>query len=439
MGCLPSARAFAVACCVLGMTTAGAGCADECLDDGFGQKACPVADGTDEGESSADTTVTTTVSTSATTTADDSESGDETTTTGSESSSSEATTTEGDATSTDDDTGGQLWCVDADGDGFGDPDRCVNADDPPPGSVDNGDDCDDADPDTFPGAAENEPAVGDTCMHDGDGDGWGDADPERGVMAGADCHDANAALSPDTLGLAAMLRTPQLGAIVAEVSEVDGTLSSVMPIAPGTTQWNPVSATIDGSGTLVVNNFDDATLWSVDWVGYCTGATDEAVAVPLATHGIDVFCGIAFGRNGALFGVETAGDTLTEFDYVTGEPIDSIPILLDGMPFDVVSCGLTFDCHEQRLLMASGSDGNLYALDVDTGALELLVDLVDTWTPTGLGYDPIDRLVHIAADDELYRVALDGSDTVDTLGSLSFGMGPNVSVSNLDELPLCVP
>lgn len=81
-----------------------------------------------------------------------------------------------------------LWCVDADGDGFGDAADCMMVpedEDPPPGTVDNDDDCDDGDADTFPGAAPNDDPV--ACMKDADGDDWGDDTPPGTVDAGSDC------------------------------------------------------------------------------------------------------------------------------------------------------------------------------------------------------------------------------------------------------------
>ena len=86
-----------------------------------------------------------------------------------------------------------VFCTDGDNDGFGDPMDCFDADpnNPPPGAVPMADatDCDDGDPDTFPGAAPNDDPL--ACMNDDDGDDWGDWDAGPGVVAGADCDDAD--------------------------------------------------------------------------------------------------------------------------------------------------------------------------------------------------------------------------------------------------------
>jgi len=97
------------------------------------------------------------------------------------------TTTDEDPTMGSATMGGGLHCMDADGDGFGDPEMCQDA--PFPGSVPNDGDCDDGDGFTFPGAAENESDT--ACMKDGDEDGWGDDMPGPGVEPGTDCDDGN--------------------------------------------------------------------------------------------------------------------------------------------------------------------------------------------------------------------------------------------------------
>src|SRR5690606_35266055 len=62
------------------------------------------------------------------------------------------------------------WCVDGDGDGYGDPEQCDPENEGQEGYVSNGADCADDRADVFPGAAREE---GDLCTLDADGDGWG--------------------------------------------------------------------------------------------------------------------------------------------------------------------------------------------------------------------------------------------------------------------------
>ena len=83
------------------------------------------------------------------------------------------------------------WCLDIDGDGFGDPTNCVPGtmgNPPSPDHVPNDDDCDDGNINVFPGAAINEPTL---CTIDADGDGWGPTMPPPGANAGSDCDDGS--------------------------------------------------------------------------------------------------------------------------------------------------------------------------------------------------------------------------------------------------------
>jgi len=100
-------------------------------------------------------------------------------------------------TQTPTETMGSVYCTDADGDNYGDPEMCTQippGEDPPPGTVDNNDDCDDSDDHTFPGAAPHDSP--DLCMTDADDDDYGDMDPPgdggpNEPQPGTDCDDSN--------------------------------------------------------------------------------------------------------------------------------------------------------------------------------------------------------------------------------------------------------
>jgi hypothetical protein len=70
---------------------------------------------------------------------------------------------------------------------------------PPEGFVADDTDCDDADERTYPGAATQETA--DACTKDTDEDGWADAAPPQGVLAGTDCDDTDPLTHPGAADL----------------------------------------------------------------------------------------------------------------------------------------------------------------------------------------------------------------------------------------------
>jgi len=111
----------------------------------------------------------------------------------------------------------ELWYADADGDGFGNPDRTTDSCDPGDGWVVDATDCDDTNSSVFPGADETCNEMDDDCdgevdeelgsdwYADADGDGFGDSDsasfgcdPGAGwVEDSQDCDDANSGIHPD--------------------------------------------------------------------------------------------------------------------------------------------------------------------------------------------------------------------------------------------------
>lgn len=256
---------------------AAVGCGDPCLDDGFGGGECPLAatssgagssagsgplEGTtSQGSSSVSHGVTSLAETGSDGTAT-TDSGPLITGTTNDTTLTD-TTTDGTGTTSppDDDTSGlELFCLDADGDGFPDLEDCVEADpgDPPPDHIPPGaiDDCEDTNPDVFPGAAFNEPAL---CTIDADGDGWGSTTPPPGADAGSDCDDG----SPFTFPGAAQLEQPPLDGQCLRDEDDDGWGDDTPPpgvvagqdcvdddptIAPAAAIHEPALCTVDADG-----------------------------------------------------------------------------------------------------------------------------------------------------------------------------------------------
>jgi hypothetical protein len=451
-------------------------CAQPCVDDGLGQADCPSeVSETDTASATASNSNTDTVTaTMGTVTVADTEvmSGSQT----------------ADGTETDGDT---LWCVDADGDGFGDPDMCTQGGDMPPGTVDNDLDCDDTNPNTFPGAAEledpracmqddDDDGWGDSdpppgvvpgtdcaddnpfafpgaahledpraCMQDADGDGWGDANPGGGggggggPVAGSDCYDSNPLLNPDTVQLTAF--TPYQGGPgaprniqrVNNDASLDPFLLLLTPMG-GIPNVNIVTATFNEDMQIFANDLTSVQLQSIEYPESCPDFPGvlSPVGMPYAGAG-HIVCGLEFGSDGQLYGISHTADDLRTFDTTTGEVLSAVPITIGPAFVDVFSCGMARDCTEGRLLLANGVDRTIYGIDEQTGVAEVIRDLSaffpSTWTPTGLEYDPVTRSALLSTGTQLYRIDLtDDSIEPELLG------GFGTQVSNLQYLPVCM-
>lgn len=518
-------------------------CADPCIDDGLGQSECPQSSGANGTEGATDSSTETTPSTATIGTVTmgtvtQGGSGGQTSGPTDSGTGSDSDTDGADGTATDGETetgGGMLWCRDADGDGYGDPDDCRQSDEPVDGSVPNGDDCDDSNPETYPGAAPNddpaacmqdedgddwgddEPPPGvdpgsdcaddnanafpgaaeqedppDLCAEDEDDDGWGDLDPPPGIepgsdcddtnadafpgaapnedppdlctvdadgdgwgdanpggggggpgpSSGSDCYDTNSDLNPDTLQLTALSPFQGLPFQPRTIDTVDTGDASLSPFVVletpmgGIPDVNVVTATLNEFGEIYANDLNTVQLYSVEYAGICM--MGQGVIAPVGmSYGApgDVVCGLEFGSDGMLYGVDHA-DQLLVFDPVMGQVANTFPLEVGGMPLDINSCGMAFDCTEDRLLIANGIDQSIYSVDLATGAATVVRDLdadfPAPWLPTGLEYDPVSRNAYVSVGASLWEVDLDSMDPPVLVGF--YGQ----QVSNLQYLPICI-
>ncbi len=196
-----------------------------------------------------------------------------------------------------DELAGELWHLDADGDGFGDPWATVAACSAPAGVVDDASDCDDSDPSAFPGAADPCDGVDNDCdgavdeddatswYPDADGDGFGDdagaiddcAAPSGFVATGGDCDDANGDVHPEADELCNLVDDDcdggvDVDAIDAEVvyPDVDGDGFGDAS-DPGIETCDPPK----GSTTDNTDCNDARALTNPDGVEMCNGVDDD--------------------------------------------------------------------------------------------------------------------------------------------------------------------
>ncbi|MEZ4452099.1 MAG: hypothetical protein R3B09_21725 [Nannocystaceae bacterium] len=343
-----------------------------------------------------------------------------------------------------DPTGGSdLWCVDADMDGYGDGDQCTPVgpgDTPPPGTVNNGDDCDDGDPNTFPGAAPNDSP--DACMKDADGDDWGDDDPPPGVEPGSDCDDDDAATFPgaaevedpnacmrdedddgwgDTnvppgvgVGSDCYDNNPDLNpadrilysvldnGVIGEVDPMSGMVSPYKTVNVPMGQWNVITAAVSPiDGLIYASNTAKSRIVTFD---YCVGDVIE-----LANHGRAI-CGLAFTPDGTLYAVDQNADELVVFDPMTGMVTDAKELTVNGQPFNLQACGMAYDCVSGELLVTDGQNSRILSIDPMSGDSTVVADVDEgTWNSVGLEYDPVSKQAYTCNGTTLYQIALDGS------------------------------
>lgn len=457
------------------------GCGNTCLDDGFAwqqKEKCDVGSASQSGsdtEATESATATTGESESASATATatmgsmsasmSATQGTETDTMSSDTMSSatmatvtvtatdSVTDTMSSASMTDPTGGGDLWCVDADMDGFGDPGQCAPVDPgdtPPPGTVNNGDDCDDGDPATFPGAAPNDspdacmkdaddddwgdddppPGVdpgsdcddGDpnafpgaaevedpnACMRDEDNDGWGDTNVPDGVDVGSDCYDTNPDLNPGDR----ILYTTLDAGVIAEVNPMSGMVSNYQTVTPPPGQWNIITAAISPTDSMIyASNTAKQRIVVFD---YCVGDVVE-----LANHGRSI-CGLAFTADGTLYAVDQSADELVVFDPMTGMVTDAKPLTVDGQDFNLNACGMALDCVEGRLLITDGQNSRILSVDPMSGDSVVVADIDEgSWNSVGLEYDPVSKQAYTCNGTALYQIALDGSNNYTMPATLS--------------------
>ncbi|MBZ5710725.1 hypothetical protein [Nannocystis pusilla] len=292
---------------------------------------------------------------------------------------------------------------DEDGDDWGD-DMPTN-----PG-VTPGTDCDDLGADTFPGAAPNDDA--NACMKDEDDDDHGDARPGPGVTPGSDCFDVNPNLNPSNNVL---VTAPLATGEILEVHTDDGSLTSyasvdVLLLNP----WIPTSLAVnptDGS-VYAALAFRD----SLVTMNYCGGGTPTALP---AAHKKNI-CGITFDRDGNLYGIDGQVDQLLIFNQDGSLSLENIkPLMFEGQTLNVGDCGMTYDCHEDRLLVSDSVSGGIYSVSIADGTATRVADVSQEAHGSGLEYDPTTKLAFSCDQNSLLSVALDGSNDFTKLPDLA--------------------
>ncbi len=306
--------------------------------------------------------------------------------------------------------------TDADGDDWG-------ADAPTSPQATPGTDCDDANAATYKGSAPKDDP--DACLQDGDDDDYGDAHPtDPDVPQGSDCNDAHSQVNPtDSVLITAPINS-------GDISRVDPATGSVTPIASvdvnGFNPWIPTSVAVHPVNRTVVAAlaFNDR-LVTMDYCG--SGAP---TAKPMA-HKKNL-CGLAFDRAGDLYGVDGQVDQLLKFnDDGSIKPGDTKPLTFEGATLNVADCGMTLDCHEDRLLLSDTATSAIYVVNTADGTTTRLAAAPQEMFGGGLAYDPVTRHALSCNQTAFYSLALDGTNDFSQLPDLES------PADDLDYAPGC--
>ena len=304
---------------------------------------------------------------------------------------------------------------DGDGDGYTLCDECDDGD--PALNLDDLDgdgwdtchgDCDDGDPDLNLDDLDGDGF--DTCAGDCDD---GDADVYPGALDVCDGldNDCDGGEEEDALNGMVILSVDSEADAIYEIDPATGATTQVAPLDPSATFGINTMTTHPDGGTII----HDYSTSSLHFLDACAGTVTL-----LGAHGAGNTCGVSFGPDGRLFGLDSTYDQLVEFDPATGAATTIGPI-----GFDVSSCGMTYDCSRDALVGATSNGNRVFYIDETTGAAYDILESDVPFSSVGIAYDPVDDVFFCANASQLFELDL-ATGLVTTIGALGG--------SNIDDL-----
>ncbi|MCB9742628.1 MAG: hypothetical protein H6740_08515 [Alphaproteobacteria bacterium] len=260
----------------------------------------------------------------------------------------------------DEDAGGS-W-VDADFDGYGDPDQPLEDCGEGPGRADNADDCDDGNAARYPEALE-------ACDGwDNDCDGLVDEDVKAGWM----------------------LVTLQGDGVAYEVDVSTGALYGIEQLRPLVDNVTSLDVREDGL-VLAIDNSGGPRLVELD---ICAGTSTNLGDLDSGTLG-----GVGFGPNGDLFGLDYSNDAL-----VTVDPSTAAVTEVGPLGFDLGWDGVAWSCADQLFYAVDGPSDQLFTIDPVTGLADHFMSLDVSFSAVGLEYEPSSGTLLASTGTALYRL-----------------------------------
>jgi hypothetical protein len=228
--------------------------------------------------------------------------------------------------------------------------------------------------DTDPVIVADSADSADTGLLDADFDGY--SPPE-------DCNDQDGAIHPGVLDLCDGVDEDCDGDTDEDVKRdwilVTVDAADVYTISRTTAATAPMvalSQTVSGLNTMDVRtdglpivHSNQGTLWDLD---VCTGDIDLIGPTTVGDVG-----GMAFDRDGRLWGLDQTHDMMVRFDPATGAATPVSPL-----GFDLGNNGLAYDCATDTFYGIQGNGGLLFTIDGATGT-------VGPMQPTGLSFSGV--------------------------------------------------
>jgi hypothetical protein len=344
-----------------------------------------------------------------------------------------------------------VWFADADEDGFGDADAGVAACDPPEGFVVDATDCDDGNAAVYVDAIEDcdgvdndcdgevdEGVEGGTWYSDQDGDGFGDGDapvvacqqPTGTVETGDDCDDSDAAVFPGAEDVCDGVDNDCDGDVDGTLPKLDWILvtlsgNTIHRIDRATGEKSVLSTLVQSIGASAIEARADGTTVAFTNSGHvlyeidvCTGDVDE-----IGTTGAGDMGGVSFGRDGALYALDSDVDALFELDTESGQATE-----VGDLGFDLRYSGLTWDCATDTLYGVDGTLDQVFTVDAETGATSQFTDTA-SFGVVGLDFDAARGVIVASTGSTLIEM--------DPVTGEYEEMGSLASANNLALVPPC--
>jgi len=248
---------------------------------------------------------------------------------------------------------------------------------------------------------------------DTDADADADADADTGVDTPWDCSDMYTDSQLLTVNSG---RTYSIDLTTAHVEEIAD--YSAHPDRPS----DPNSAAFAPEGIAWVSDSGENRLLMLD---VC-----EADIIPIGPTGFGHLCGISYGSDGMLYGMDSNTNSLVQLDQATGAGT-----IIGALGRNIDNCGLTLDCLSGTLYGLDGKTGQLFTIDPITGTAGTPVNLnLSNMPSVGLEFDPMDGSLLMTNGPTLYRVN-PATGALTTIGPFDLGSGFNDLAFHLGPLP----